>query len=104
MGADPAEQRLHLERIDPTVRVQELGDGPPVVFLHGANTAGTSWASLASRLEGFRRIVLDRPGAGLSGALTAPLDVESLPAPAWTPAGSRERTSSATAPKPPAAS
>jgi 2-hydroxy-6-oxonona-2,4-dienedioate hydrolase len=48
------------------VRVQEIGDGPPVVFLHGVNVAGTSWCQLVARLQGFRCILVDRPGCGLS--------------------------------------
>jgi pimeloyl-ACP methyl ester carboxylesterase len=48
------------------LRVQELGDGPPVVFLHGVSVAGTSWCTLAASLDGHRRILVDRPGCGLS--------------------------------------
>lgn len=79
LGADPDERRLHLERNDVTVRVQELGAGPPVLFVHGANVSGSSWASLAARLDGFRRILLDRPGTGASEPLREPLDAERLP-------------------------
>ncbi len=48
------------------VRVQEVGDGPPVVFLHGGSIAGSSWCQLAARLDGVRSILIDRPGCGLS--------------------------------------
>ena len=51
------------------VRVLELGDGPPVVFVHGASNAGTSWAPLAARLPACRCLLVDRPGAGLSPPL-----------------------------------
>jgi pimeloyl-ACP methyl ester carboxylesterase len=77
-GARPTERRLDLRRNAASVRVQELGDGPPVVFVHGANTSGASWATLAARLDGFRRIVLDRPGTGLSDALPRPVDGASV--------------------------
>lgn len=80
LGAAPTEQRLHLRRNDVTVRVQEIGDGPPVLFLHGANTSGASWAALASRLPGFRCLVLDRPGTGLSDPLPVAPTLERLPA------------------------
>ena len=53
------------------LRVQELGDGPPILFIHGANTSGTSWATLAAKLPSFRCLLLDRPGTGLSPALPA---------------------------------
>jgi pimeloyl-ACP methyl ester carboxylesterase len=48
------------------VRVQETGDGPPVLLVHGATNAGTSWMSLMAELPEFRCIALDRPGCGLS--------------------------------------
>ena len=63
---DPTEQRVHLHHLDVTVRVQEIGEGPPVVLVHGASVAGTSWANLVQGLGGFRCIILDRPGCGLS--------------------------------------
>ena len=66
VGAAASEQQLTLARTRTTVRVQELGDGPPIVFVHGGSNSGASWAPLAARLEGFRCILLDRPGCGLS--------------------------------------
>lgn len=49
------------------VRAMTVGDGPAVVFLHGVNTAGAVWAPLVAALgDGFRCIVVDRPGCGLS--------------------------------------
>jgi 2-hydroxy-6-oxonona-2,4-dienedioate hydrolase len=69
LGVEPDEQRVRLARIGTSVRVQEVGDGDPVVFLHGASTSGTSWASLVARLPGLRCYVVDRPGTGLSAPL-----------------------------------
>jgi pimeloyl-ACP methyl ester carboxylesterase len=74
----PTERRLDLRRNQVSVRVQELGEGPPVLFVHGANTSGASWATLASRLDGFRRIVLDRPGTGLSDPLPRKVDAATV--------------------------
>lgn len=65
-GVTPTERRLPLKRTGTTIRVQEVGTGPDVVFIHGANNGGSSWASLVSRLEDFHCVVLDRPGCGLS--------------------------------------
>jgi len=62
----PTEQRVHLHHLDVTVRIQEIGEGPPVVLIHGAAVAGASWINLVEGLGGFRCIVLDRPGCGLS--------------------------------------
>ncbi len=68
-GAEPTERWCRLERLGTTVRVQQLGDGPAVLFVHGASNASTSWAALAARLHGVTGLLLDRPGCGLSPAL-----------------------------------
>lgn len=78
IGAQPIEHRIHLDRIGVDVRIQELGSGPPVVFIHGVATSGVSWAGLAARTTGFRCLVLDRPGTGLSDALGRPVDPTTL--------------------------
>ena len=65
---------MRLPRIGVTVRVQELGEGPAVVFVHGGSNSGTSWAQLAAQLSGFRCVMLDRPGCGLSDPLDARFD------------------------------
>ncbi len=41
---------------------------PPILFIHGGNTSGASWATLAAKLPAFRCLLLDRPGTGLSDA------------------------------------
>ena len=74
VGVEPIEQRVHLGRTGVTVRVQEVGRGPAVVLVHGASNSGSSWAPLVARLEGFRRLILDRPGCGLSDPLATGLD------------------------------
>lgn len=71
MGLAPMEQFVASDGFTSgRIRVQEVGEGPPIVFVHGAMNAGASWASLVARLDGWRRIVVDRPGCGMS----APLD------------------------------
>lgn len=57
------------------VRVQVVGDGPPVLFVHGATNSGTSWAPLAARLDRYRCLLLDRPGCGLSEVGPPAVDV-----------------------------
>src|SRR4029453_13454196 len=74
VGVTPTEQRVRLERTGLTVRVQEVGQGPAVVLVHGASNSGTSWAGLVARLDGFRCLLPDRPGCGLSDPLAAPFD------------------------------
>jgi 2-hydroxy-6-oxonona-2,4-dienedioate hydrolase len=83
-GVIPTERQIHLQRNDVTVRILEVGDGPAVVFVHGGNVAATSWAALVARLQGFRCILVDRPGCGLSSRLPFRLDSESLPRSAST--------------------
>jgi pimeloyl-ACP methyl ester carboxylesterase len=39
-----------------------------VVFVHGASNSGTSWSSLVAQLPGYRCLLVDRPGCGLSEA------------------------------------
>ena len=78
VGARPIERRIHLEHVGSDVRVQEVGDGPPVLFIHGVATSGVSWAGLAARARGFRCLILDRPGTGLSQALGRPVDPTTL--------------------------
>jgi 2-hydroxy-6-oxonona-2,4-dienedioate hydrolase len=73
-GATPTERRLALDRTGVAVRVQEVGTGPPVLFVHGASNSGASWAGLVARLDGFRCILLDRPGCGLSEPVAARFD------------------------------
>lgn len=68
LGLAPVEHRLELWDGEVRVRVQEVGAGVPVLFIHGANTSGISWATLAARLTGFRCLLLDRPGTGLSAS------------------------------------
>lgn len=62
----PMEDFLHLERPRLRVRVQELGEGPPLLFLHGSPSCGTIWSPLAANLTDYRCILLDLPGHGLS--------------------------------------
>ena len=71
-GARPREQMLALARLDTSVRVLEIGQGPPVVFVHGASNGATSWAHLAARMPEFRCVLLDRPGCALSPPLRPP--------------------------------
>jgi pimeloyl-ACP methyl ester carboxylesterase len=67
-GLEPEERFLELDAPSVRLRVLEVGSGQPVVFVHGTVGPG-GWASLVSELPGFRCLVLDRPGWGLSSAL-----------------------------------
>ena len=66
---EPKERFLDLDAPAARLRVLEIGSGEPVLFVHG--TVGpAAWASLISELPGFRSIVLERPGWGLSSAIS----------------------------------
>lgn len=63
------------ERVVNGIRVQEVGDGPAVLFVHGASNSGVSWATLLrTTADSFRCIVVDRPGCGLSPTSPEQLD------------------------------
>jgi len=70
LGVVPTERRIRLSGLGTTVRVQELGDGPPLLYVHGGSTTGTSWADLAAALPERRCLLVDRPGTGLSDVIT----------------------------------
>ena len=69
-----AEARLHvssryLDIAEPQlrVRVNELGGGDPVLFIHGGNSVGASWIPLLAPLSAHHRLIVpDRPGCGLT--------------------------------------
>lgn len=48
------------------VRVQEVGEGPPILFVHGGPNAGSTFVPLVAQLPERRCLMLDRPGTGLS--------------------------------------
>lgn len=65
-GIEPTEQRIGLAGTGTGVRVQEVGAGEPVVLIHGGPNAGSTWAPLVEHLGGYRCLIVDRPGTGLS--------------------------------------
>ena len=77
-GREPtAEHHVRLPTTGTTVRVQEVGEGPPVVFLHGGPNAGSTWIPLVEHLDGLRCLLVDRPGTGLSAPY--PITASNLP-------------------------
>jgi magnesium chelatase accessory protein len=58
--------------------VQEQGDGPPVVLVHGTGAATHSWRGLAPLLAAHHRVLaMDLPGHGFTRAL--PREATTLP-------------------------
>jgi len=72
-GVTPSEQWATLPRTGTRVRIQVVGDGPNVLFVHGGSVNGTCFAPLVSRLHHMRCLVIDRPGCGLSEPLAHPV-------------------------------
>jgi len=67
-GLEPDERFLDLDAPAARLRVLEVGSGEPVLFIHGTVGPG-AWASLIHELPGYRSIVLERPGWGMSSAI-----------------------------------
>ena len=67
-GLEPEERFLDLDAPAVRLRVLEVGSGAPVLFVHGTVGLG-GWLPLIRELPGFRSIVLERPGWGLSSAV-----------------------------------
>lgn len=64
VGLEPKEHRVGINGA--SVRVQEVGSGEPVLFIHGGPNAGSTWAGMLPYFEGYRALLVDRPGTGLS--------------------------------------
>ena len=78
-----AAQELLLERYAPDTRVRrirwsdgetqvlELGDGPPLLLVHGGGDGAFEWVPiLATLAETHRVLAVDRPGHGLADAFS----------------------------------
>jgi pimeloyl-ACP methyl ester carboxylesterase len=65
-GIAPTARTVQLADPHLRVRVLECGDGPPLLLVPGDGAVAAAWAPLVAELPGYRTIVLDRPGFGLS--------------------------------------
>jgi pimeloyl-ACP methyl ester carboxylesterase len=66
LHVEPTERMVPLAVTGTRVRVQEVGSGPPVIFIHGGPNSGTTWAEMVTQMPDFRCLMVDRPGTGLS--------------------------------------
>lgn len=66
VGVEPREARVPLPVAGVDVRVQIVGAGPPVLFIHGGPNSGSTWAPIVPAFDGFTSYLVDRPGTGLS--------------------------------------
>lgn len=66
------EYKVHfVELQDPNlcVRVLEVGEGRPLLMVPGGSGEAVFYAALASELKGWRMIIVNRPGGGLSDGI-----------------------------------
>jgi 2-hydroxy-6-oxonona-2,4-dienedioate hydrolase len=64
-GLKPTERFAHPCSPEVRLRLLDVGSGTPLLFVHGTAGPG-SWPSLIHELPGYRSIVLERPGWGMS--------------------------------------
>lgn len=77
-GARPSQlpgETRHVAVRDVSLAVDMLGDGDPVLFVHGFPLDRTLWRQTAGTLTGWRRVAPDLRGFGLSGATEQPADM-----------------------------
>ena len=65
-GVQSASRRVRLADPPVSVRVLEVGDGPPLVLVHGSGMSASTWAPLMPYLGANRLIAVDLPGFGVS--------------------------------------
>lgn len=78
VGIHPDEHIVTLTTTGTEVRLQIIGDGPPVLFIHGGPNSGSTWAPIVGAFDGYSCILVDRPGTGLSEPYPNIVDRENL--------------------------
>ena len=66
-GLQPQESFVDLAAAGVRLRVLAVGTGPPLVMLHGVSLAAAVWAPWLADLAGYRALLVELPGHGLSG-------------------------------------
>lgn len=69
VDVQPDEKTIRLATTGTDVRLQIIGDGDPLLFIHGGPNSGSTWAPIVKSFPGYTCILVDRPGTGLSEAL-----------------------------------
>jgi 2-hydroxy-6-oxonona-2,4-dienedioate hydrolase len=65
-GLEIKTRYVELKQPNLRVRILEVGSGQPILIAPGGNGEAFIWAPLMAELKGWRFIVFDRPGSGLS--------------------------------------
>ena len=79
-GLDVDERMIELRRVRGKARLLAVGQGDPLLLLAGGPNVAATFALLAPELRGFRCLLLDRPGTGLSAPLPTTPDAGRLQA------------------------
>jgi pimeloyl-ACP methyl ester carboxylesterase len=66
-GLQPEESFLDLYSVGVRLRVLSAGAGPPLVMLPGVSLVAAVWAPWLAGLAGYRALLVELPGHGLSG-------------------------------------
>jgi pimeloyl-ACP methyl ester carboxylesterase len=66
-GLQHEESYLDLAAAGARLRVLSVGTGPPLVMLHGVSLAAAVWAPWLAHFTGYRALLVELPGHGLSG-------------------------------------
>jgi pimeloyl-ACP methyl ester carboxylesterase len=70
------ERHLEADLGEVTLHWAEVGEGPPVLLLHGLNDSHRTWREIWPRLSGRRLLMLDLPGHGMSSRPDAPYTLD----------------------------
>jgi pimeloyl-ACP methyl ester carboxylesterase len=65
-GVQVNEHFIEIKKLSIRIRVLTAGNGSPLLFVHGAPAAAAIWMPLIKNLQGYKNIIIDRPGCGLS--------------------------------------
>lgn len=68
-GLEPTEHFVEVSSPAARLRLVQVGSGSPLLLVPGTAGTGPYWGALARELKGFRCLLLDRPGWGLSTPL-----------------------------------
>lgn len=66
-GIQPESKKVFVDGLGKTIHYLELGDGEPLLLLHGGGSHAGEWINILRPLSArFHLLVVDRPGCGLS--------------------------------------
>jgi pimeloyl-ACP methyl ester carboxylesterase len=65
-GLQPEESFLDLASAQVRLRVLSVGTGTPLLMLHGVTLAAAVWANWLAEFAGYRALLVELPGHGLS--------------------------------------